>query len=317
MRRIARQISNTNLKEPWLETATKQLAGLPCVLLDTVASPVVDGYRTKCEFTISAGPDGKVCVYVCMCVSCVCARICLYPSISCLCPSISCLCLSSPPPIYCFNPIASHASASPLPPSHVLSMPKTSTVGFRLGSYATGSITVVEPTLCKNVPEQAKTVAAHMQDFIRSSPYSHYCLVTHKGCWRQLLVRVAASGQCLAVLYATDAALPEGALAAECARLRSFAEERRVPVDVLLLQVDNSASCMDKQRPPPIPIKGNQQYIEEKLLGLSFQVSPDAFFQVNTPGAEVLYSLIGDWCQLKVSKHIQHQEHIVGLHLLE
>lgn len=31
------------------------------------------------------------------------------------------------------------------------------------------------------------------------------------------------------------------------------------------------------------------KYIEETLLGLTFQVSPQAFFQVNSSGAEVLY----------------------------
>lgn len=31
------------------------------------------------------------------------------------------------------------------------------------------------------------------------------------------------------------------------------------------------------------------EYIEESLLGMTFRVSPQAFFQVNTCGAEVLY----------------------------
>lgn len=31
------------------------------------------------------------------------------------------------------------------------------------------------------------------------------------------------------------------------------------------------------------------KYIEETLLGMKFRVSPQAFFQVNTLGAEVLY----------------------------
>ena len=39
-------------------------------------------------------------------------------------------------------------------------------------------------------------------------------------------------------------------------------------------------------------------YIEEKLFDLAFRVSPYAFFQVNTPVAEVLYKNIGDWLSL-------------------
>ncbi|MBI5245082.1 MAG: 23S rRNA (uracil(1939)-C(5))-methyltransferase RlmD [Elusimicrobia bacterium] len=35
--------------------------------------------------------------------------------------------------------------------------------------------------------------------------------------------------------------------------------------------------------------------IRESLLGRTFRISPHSFFQTNTHGAELLYSLIGDW----------------------
>jgi len=35
-----------------------------------------------------------------------------------------------------------------------------------------------------------------------------------------------------------------------------------------------------------------KEYIEEKLLNCVFQISPGAFFQVTTDGAEVLYNVI-------------------------
>ena len=40
------------------------------------------------------------------------------------------------------------------------------------------------------------------------------------------------------------------------------------------------------------------KYIEEKLFNLTFRISPDAFFQVNSVGAEVLYSQVADWCNV-------------------
>lgn len=33
--------------------------GLPCEFEGILPSPVVDGYRNKCEFAIGMGPDGK------------------------------------------------------------------------------------------------------------------------------------------------------------------------------------------------------------------------------------------------------------------
>ncbi|XP_036369132.1 tRNA (uracil-5-)-methyltransferase homolog A isoform X3 [Octopus sinensis] len=45
-------------------------------------------------------------------------------------------------------------------------------------------------------------------------------------------------------------------------------------------------------------LMGNE-WITENLLGLNFQISPDAFFQINNPATALLYSLVADWCQLE------------------
>ncbi|CAM5140190.1 unnamed protein product [Eretmochelys imbricata] len=36
-----------------------------------------------------------------------------------------------------------------------------------------------------------------------------------------------------------------------------------------------------------------ERYIFEEVLGLKFRISPDAFFQIKTAGAEVLYQIVG------------------------
>ncbi|XP_063082190.1 tRNA (uracil-5-)-methyltransferase homolog A isoform X4 [Cavia porcellus] len=48
----------------------------------------------------------------------------------------------------------------------------------------------------------------------------------------------------------------------------------------------------------PLEHVAGDQCIQEDLLGLTFRISPHAFFQVNTPAAEVLYTVIQDWAQL-------------------
>ena len=46
------------------------------------------------------------------------------------------------------------------------------------------------------------------------------------------------------------------------------------------------------------------QYVHEDMLGMRFRVSPDAFFQVNTAAAEVLYSTIKELTTSKIQKPV-------------
>lgn len=41
------------------EVGVGHAEGLPCEFEGILPSPVVDGYRNKCEFAIGLGPDGK------------------------------------------------------------------------------------------------------------------------------------------------------------------------------------------------------------------------------------------------------------------
>ncbi|KAJ3272232.1 tRNA methyltransferase 2 [Terramyces sp. JEL0728] len=49
----------------WLNEARKEHEGMPCKLLDTIASPETEGYRTKCEFTFGRDMEGnKTCGFL-------------------------------------------------------------------------------------------------------------------------------------------------------------------------------------------------------------------------------------------------------------
>lgn len=49
-------------------------------------------------------------------------------------------------------------------------------------------------------------------------------------------------------------------------------------------------------------------HLEERLLGLSFRISPDAFFQTNTAAAEVLYQVVIDECKQQQQEAQEAQE---------
>jgi tRNA (uracil-5-)-methyltransferase len=61
----------------------------------------------------------------------------------------------------------------------------------------------------------------------------------------------------------------------------------------VMLQEFGGSSSMPPPNHPHTLLAGQAHYTE-LLCGLRFRVSPGAFFQVNTPGAEVLYSLVRD-----------------------
>lgn len=48
----------------------------------------------------------------------------------------------------------------------------------------------------------------------------------------------------------------------------------------------------------PFQLLHGEPHIFEEVLGLKFRISPDAFFQVNTAGAEALYQAVGELGQV-------------------
>ena len=52
------------------------------------------------------------------------------------------------------------------------------------------------------------------------------------------------------------------------------------------------------QPDPEVKCVKGQKYIQERLMGLTFKVSPQAFFQINTEAAEKLYEASGLMAEL-------------------
>ncbi|CAF0904041.1 unnamed protein product [Adineta steineri] len=171
-------------------------------------------------------------------------------------------------------------------------------VGFRYGQYSSGIDRVGSPSVCKNVSDSMKLVVQHFQDFIRSRSSPWYSAETHLGCWRQLTVRESRLNHLLLMI-----AFCQGQLTSE-----EIEQEKK---DLLnYFTINNGSICkvtniifnVEKNKAGNELIQSEillgESYIVEKLFDFQFHVSPKAFFQANTQGAEVLYSLIKDSMKL-------------------
>ncbi|XP_006890571.1 PREDICTED: tRNA (uracil-5-)-methyltransferase homolog A [Elephantulus edwardii] len=174
------------------------------------------------------------------------------------------------------------------------------TVGCRLGRYKGGTCAVAAPFDTMHIPEATKRVVRAFQEFIRSTSYSAYDPETYEGYWRQLTVRTSRRGQAMAIAYFHPQKLSHEELAGLKASLaQHFVEGPGKDSGVTsLFFVQEGQRKTPNQGDLPLEHVAGDRYIHEDVLGLTFQISPNAFFQVNTPAAEVLYTAIQDWAEL-------------------
>ena len=182
------------------------------------------------------------------------------------------------------------------------------TAGFRLGSFSSG-VSVADASECINIPTAAKRACAVFTDFVRASPLAHYDQETHLGVWRQLTVRTSdrTGHVMLTVMVKSPAAEDvEGTaqMAAETSRLvetfkdlalgapDSKGDDAPAELKIKALFVQNYAGLSNPDQDcAHVKLWGDDR-MQENMLGLQFLVSPGAFFQVNTPAAEELYSVV-------------------------
>ncbi|XP_023668143.1 tRNA (uracil-5-)-methyltransferase homolog A [Paramormyrops kingsleyae] len=174
------------------------------------------------------------------------------------------------------------------------------TIGFRLGKYKGGSCAVVGPSDTVHVPQEAKRVVTHFQDYIRTTKYSVYSPETYEGHWKQLTVRTSRTSQIMAMVFFNPQKLAEEELNVLKSSIREHFTEgagKESGVTSLYFVREGQRTSPNLEDLPCEHVAG-EQWIHEELLGLKFRISPHSFFQINTPAAEVLYSTVGEWAQL-------------------
>ncbi|RMX63427.1 hypothetical protein DD238_007189 [Peronospora effusa] len=166
-------------------------------------------------------------------------------------------------------------------------------VGFRLGLFREGSVVVSKPNECVNVPTEMKAVCAVVQNILETSDVPVYSVTTKTGVWRVLTVRQSVSTGELMIMMQVNSAgqtLEERAAVRDLIVKRLTDDCNSFKVTSIYMQEYNGLSTPSDN--DPVEHVFGKTKLEEHLLGMRFLVSPNAFFQVNTGGAEKLYSLV-------------------------
>uniref|UniRef100_A0A667IRK7 tRNA (uracil(54)-C(5))-methyltransferase n=1 Tax=Lynx canadensis TaxID=61383 RepID=A0A667IRK7_LYNCA len=145
------------------------------------------------------------------------------------------------------------------------------TVGHYLGIWRDRNIICVWSNHLKNIPEKHNQVAHYYEVFLRQSPIEP-CFLFHEGgywCERTFCVQKEAVKK----FFTTR----PGAV---CDLTSPYFQE-------------STMMCFSHQQSPYQLLFGDPHLFED-LLGLKIHISPDAFSQINTAGAEVLYLIVGE-----------------------
>ena len=162
-----------------------------------------------------------------------------------------------------------------------------------LGMHKRGSFyDVVDVPGCRIADEDFRTIRQAVKDYCVENglPYYHK---NHTGFLRHLLVRKAqATGEILVDLI-TSSQLPFPGWTADELTERLLALPLQGTIIGILHTTNDSLA--DAVINEGTRLCFGRDYLEERLLGLRFFITPFSFFQTNSGGAEVLYETVRDY----------------------
>ncbi len=163
---------------------------------------------------------------------------------------------------------------------------------------AGGHYDIVTVDGCRIVDGDYRAVLSYTLDFFAGTGLPFFHTITHEGYLRHLLVRKGSrTGELMADLVTSSQTSffkeepEEQVLARWTAGLKEL--ELSVPVVSVLHTVNDSPADIIKDE--GTTVLSGRPWITEKLFDLEFRITPFSFFQTNTRGAEVLYSIVRDY----------------------
>lgn len=142
---------------------------------------------------------------------------------------------------------------------------------------------VLPTTECLLVHEDIRRIRDYIHSFSLERGYQHYHVMKREGFLRNLVLRRGHyTGEIMVNLVTTTQQELDTSFVAGLLNLKLEGEI----VSVLHTENDSLSNFVYADR---INLLYGRDYIEEKLLGRTFRISPFSFFQTNTRGAEVLF----------------------------
>lgn len=203
-------------------------------------------------------------------------------------------------------------------------------VGFRVSNFKDG-VLVGSPEDCPNIPKAMKKLVRAVNIYLRENcDLKVYDIQNHTGVWRLLTVRYSKrTGQMLLMVCVSLKAVDDESWSKE---LKKFTDcIQNIKHTAALDNEDNqediheescdlnlnenplvSGLCYQVYDGLSVPSADHsainvfgESCILERMNGCSFRISPQAFFQVNTPAAELLYNAVIS--ALKNEENIQNK----------
>ena len=198
-----------------------------------VASPIINGYRNKCEFSIGKHPESGEIV-----------------------------------------------------------------VGFRLASYKKGSLAVVDINHLPQVSDTMKQLVKYFQELVRNGDnglkLEPYDPLSQTGYWRQLTVRSSRNGSIMVMIVIHPQSLDEEEKNKIKRNLVTYFDKlKNTSLAVSSLHVQFFGQKEKGAEDPAVELLSGSACISETLMKekLTFNISPQSFFQVNVESAENLYNV--------------------------
>nr|XP_033801702.1 tRNA (uracil(54)-C(5))-methyltransferase homolog isoform X2 [Geotrypetes seraphini] len=174
------------------------------------------------------------------------------------------------------------------------------TVGYYLGRGRKRNIVCVRGHHLLNIPEKHKQVAQCYEEMIHQSPLNSCLMFYDGGHWREIIVRTNRESHTMAIITFHPQKLSQEELYVQKEAVKEYFTRgpgAECNLTSLYFQESSMTRCTHEQS--PYQLLFGEPHIYEEILGLKFRISPDAFFQINTAGAEVLYRTVQELIQVE------------------